>query len=94
LIREHFHVTSLDVGIKSADYNPATLTVKLQPKQRISIHHTYKLVVDGSALHGVTNTAGLLLDGIHTGHADSDYRTSLTWRNLVLIPTWPRSSTL
>jgi predicted outer membrane repeat protein len=72
------------IGIKSADYNPGTLTVTLHPQKRISIHHTYKLIVDGTAPHGLTNAAGLLLDGVEDGQPDSNYRTSLTWRNLVL----------
>lgn len=78
------------IGIKSADYNQATLTVTLRPQKRISIHHTYKLVVEGAAPHGITNTAGLLLDGTDSGRPDSDYRASLTWRNLVLDPPWPK----
>jgi Bacterial Ig-like domain (group 3) len=78
------------IGVKSVVYDPATRAVTLRPKTRISIHHTYKLIVDGSTPHGVINTAGLLLDGADAGHADGDYRTSLTWRNLVLDPPWPK----
>jgi len=74
------------IGIKSAVYNLGTLSVTLHPEQRINIHHTYELIVDGSAPHGVTNTQGQLLDGTDSGRPDSDYRTSLTWRNLVLDP--------
>jgi hypothetical protein len=59
---------------------------------RINIHHTYKLIVDGTAPHGFTNTSGELLDGADTGHADSDYHASLTWRNRVLDPPWPKAS--
>jgi hypothetical protein len=74
------------IAIKSAAYDPATLTVTLHPSQRINIHHTYKLIVDGNAPHGLTNTRGQLLDGADTGRPDSEYRTTLTWRNLVLDP--------
>jgi hypothetical protein len=80
------------LGIRSAVYDPATLTVTLHPIGRINIHHTYKLIVDGTAPHGLTNTSGELLDGADTGHADSDYHASLTWRNLVLDPPWPKAS--
>jgi hypothetical protein len=31
--------------------------------ERISIHHCYELVVDGTAPHVLTNTQGRLLDG-------------------------------
>jgi len=79
------------IGIKSAVYDPAALTVTLHPRQRINIHHAYKLFVDGTAPKGLTNTRGQLLDGVGDGRPDSDYRTSLTWRNLVIDPPWPKS---
>ena len=95
----NYRITGLGgrvIGIKSAVYDPTTLTVTLHPKERISVHHTYELIVDGTAPHGLTNTLGQLLDGVDAGRPDSDYRTSLTWRNLVLDPVppgmsrWPR----
>jgi len=79
------------IGIKSAVYDPAGLTVTLHPRQRINIHHAYKLIVDGTAPKGLTNTLGQLLDGVGDGRPDSNYRTSLTWRNLVFDPPWPKS---
>jgi hypothetical protein len=60
--------------------------VTLHPKERISIHHTFELVVDGTAPSGLTNTDGQLLDGADKGEPDSDYRAQLTWRNLVISP--------
>jgi parallel beta-helix repeat protein len=87
------------IAIKSAVYDPATLTVILHPSQRISVHHVYNLIVDGTAPHGLTNTLGELLDGADNGRPDSDYRTSLSWRNLVLDPVpsgisrWPKRTT-
>ncbi len=74
------------IAIKKAVYDPANFTVTLRPIERISIHHRYELIVDGTAPHGVTNTRGLLLDGNGSGSADGDYRAPLTWRNLVLDP--------
>jgi len=74
------------IRIKSAVYDPATLSVTLDPKQRLNIHYQYKLIVDGSASGGVTNTEGQLLDGENDGKPGSDYRASITWRNLVLDP--------
>jgi len=73
-------------------YDPANLTVTLHPEQRISIHDRYELIIDGTAPHGLTNTRGLLLDGTGSGSPDSDYRASLTWRNLVLDPPGPNTS--
>ena len=40
------------IAIKSAVYDPATQTVTLHPSQRISIHHTSKLIVDGTRRTG------------------------------------------
>jgi hypothetical protein len=74
------------IAIKKAVYDPADLTVELFPAERISIHHTYRLIVDGSNPHGLMNTAGKMLDGASAGAAAGDYRGLLTWRNLVLTP--------
>ena len=71
------------IRVNSAVYNPSTLTVTLHPSQRIDIHYPYELIVDGTAPDGLTNTQGQLLDGANTGKPGSDYRGSLTWRNLV-----------
>jgi uncharacterized repeat protein (TIGR01451 family) len=79
------------IAIKKAVYDAAPLTVTLYPVERISIHHRYELIVDGTAPHGLTNTRGQLLDGDDSGSPDSDYRAPLTWRNLVLDPPWPKT---
>jgi hypothetical protein len=81
------------IAIKKAVYDPADLTVTLYPVARINVHHTYELSVEGTSTHGLTNTSGQLLDGADTGRPDSDYRTTLTWRNLVLDPV-PAGSAL
>ncbi len=80
------------IAIRKAVYDPAALTVTLLPVERISIHHPYKLIVNGTAPRGLTNTKGQLLDGANRGSADSNYRAPLTWRNLVLDPTRPKVS--
>ena len=77
------------IAIKKAVYDAADLTVTLHPVDRVNIHHTYRLIVDGTSQHGLTNTLGQLLDGADTGSADSDYVGRLTWRNLVLDPPPP-----
>jgi hypothetical protein len=80
------------IAIKKAVYDPANLTVTLDPVDRVNIHHPYKLIVDGTSPHGLTNTSGQLLDGADTGSVDSDYVGLLTWRNLVLDPPPPGSA--
>ncbi len=74
------------IAVRKAVYDPADLTVTLYPVDRINIHHTYTLIVDGTSPHGLTNTSGQLLDGADRGSADSNYHGLLTWRNLVLDP--------
>ncbi len=78
------------IADRSANYNAATLTVTLHPAQRINIHHAYKMVINGSGPGGLRDTSGRLLDGTATGQPDSDYATTLTWRNVVL-PAFYRS---
>src|SRR5262249_3464530 len=56
----------------------------LHTTKRINIHHKYELIVHGTGAHAVSNTEGQLLDGSRSGKPGSDYRTSLTWRELVL----------
>jgi len=80
------------VRVKSAVYDPTTLSVTLKPRQRLDIHNRYELIVDGSASGGVTNTRGQLLDGEKDGQPGSDYRASITWRNLVLDPPLSKNS--
>ena len=74
------------IGIKSAIYNATLDTVTLRPRERINIHYRYRLIVDGNAHGGLKNTQGEVLDGAKSGEPGSDYRGSLTWRNLVLDP--------
>ena len=80
------------IRVKSAVYDPTTLTVTLHPARRINIHHRYELIVDGSTPGGIKNASGQLLDGHDTGEPGSDYRTPITWRNLVLDPRGPKAT--
>ena len=64
------------IRVKWAVYDPTTQTVTLDPRERISIHHQYKLIVDGFTAGGVTNTNGQLLDGAGSGKPGSNYRAS------------------
>ena len=84
------------IAVRKAVYDPADLTVTLYPVDRINIHHTYTLIVDGTSPHGLTNTRGQLLHGANTGSPDGNYDGLLTWRNLVLDPLpkgWHASKT-
>jgi hypothetical protein len=74
------------IRVKRAVYDPATFTVILHPARRINIHHKYKFIIEGTGPGGLKNTAGQLLDGTASGHPGSNFKTALTWRNLVLDP--------
>jgi len=80
------------IRVKSAVYDPRTLTVILHPSRRINIHYRYELIVDGTTAGGLSNTHGQLLDGNDDGIPGSNYRGSITWRNLVLDPPPPKTS--
>jgi uncharacterized repeat protein (TIGR01451 family) len=80
------------IRIKSAVYDAANDTVTLRPSQRISIHHRYTLIVKGDSAGGITNARGQSLDS-KAGGPGADYLASLTWRNLVLDPPWPKPAT-
>ena len=70
------------IKVSSAVYDVATNKVMLQPSQRLNIHRTYHLTVNGTADPGLTNLSGTLLDGAGNGQPGSNYVTTLTWRNL------------
>jgi hypothetical protein len=70
------------IKVTSAIYDPATNMVTLVPAERLNIHRSYRPTVNGEAPSGLTDLAGLLLDGSATGQPDGNFVTSLTWRNL------------
>jgi hypothetical protein len=78
------------IHIARAVYDPTDDTVTLSPKQRINIHHTYRLKVIGTADGGVMGDDGILLDGAGDGFPGTDYVAKLTWKNLVLTAAQER----
>ena len=57
----------------SAVYNPTADTVTLHFSQRLNVHLSYMITVNGLALNGVTGANGLLLDGADNGQPGSNY---------------------
>jgi hypothetical protein len=49
------------IPITRAVYNPSSMTVTLHPKQRVSIHETYTLTIEGALRNGLTDAQGQLL---------------------------------
>ena len=68
---------SRPVNVAFAVYNPAADTVTLYPRQRIYFYHPAFLLVFGTAPTGLTNTAGVFLDGANTGRPGSSFSTQL-----------------
>jgi hypothetical protein len=61
------------IPIRSARYDAATETVTLRPIHRLPLRRTYMLTVLGMPPGGLTDTAGVFLDGAGTGRPGSDY---------------------
>ena len=57
--------------IRRAVYDAATLTVSLNPKERISIHRPYQLIVNGAGRGAVSNMSGQPLDSVDAGQPGS-----------------------
>jgi hypothetical protein len=70
------------IKVSSATYNATTHTVTLRPAQLLNISKTYRLTINGTAPSGLTNSAGVLLDGAGTGQPGSNFVTSITSSNL------------
>jgi hypothetical protein len=51
------------IRVSSPIYDPGTQTVNLTPAKRLNVHQSYQITVNGLAPNGLTNLAGLLLDG-------------------------------
>jgi hypothetical protein len=71
-------------GIKvvAAAYDSATHTVTLVPTERLNIHRRYFLTVNGAAPAGLSNPAGVFLDGAGNGQPGTNFVTTITCRNL------------
>jgi hypothetical protein len=74
------------IAVGSAMYYPAANVVVLSPRQRINLHHNYRLTVIGTGAGGVTGADGTPLAGAPDGQPGTNFVTTLNWRNLVLGP--------
>lgn len=63
------------IRIGSARYNAATLQVKVWPIRRLPIDGTFQLTIRGTPPSGLTDSAGLFLDGAGTRQPGSNYVT-------------------
>jgi hypothetical protein len=70
------------IPISRAVYDASTWTVTLYPSQRLNLHWTYTLVVNGKTPDGVTGASGIPLDGSGQGQPGTDFTAAITWRAL------------
>jgi Bacterial Ig-like domain len=71
------------VAVNAAVYDPATQTVTLTPSRRLNLHHTYRLIVNGTGPNAVLDTLGLPLNATGFGRPGSDFVTTVTIANWV-----------
>ena len=72
------------IAVSRAVYDPATWTVTLYPSQRLNLHWTYMLVVNGKTPDGLTGASGIPLDGSGQGQSGTNFTTSVTWKALAI----------
>jgi hypothetical protein len=72
------------VALARVVYDPATMTVTLAPRERLNLHHPFRLTVRGTGPHGITDTAGVALRSSLGSGLPGDETTVVTWKDLVL----------
>jgi hypothetical protein len=65
------------LALRSATYNSSTHAVTLIPKKALASGLSFKVVVDGTSAHGVSDTTGRLIDGNGDGQPGGDYVAAL-----------------
>jgi hypothetical protein len=79
------------LAIRSAVYDAAARTVTLRPMKRLSLHHRYRLTIDGTSSTGVRDMSGRLMDGARIGRPGSDYTTMVLGKRLAIPNPIPKS---
>lgn len=77
---------SFSIPIVSAVYDAATRTVTLRPRYLLPLHDRFVLRVNGAASSGLTNPAGLPLQGAGAGHPGTSFVTTIDRSDLVKTP--------
>ena len=65
------------IRIASVQYDPAANAVTIAPASRLNIHRKYRLTVSGTGPRGLDDVSGNMLDGLHTGHAGSNFKATI-----------------
>ena len=64
--------------IRSARYDPASKSVTLRLKTRLSLGQSYVLIVTGTSPGGLTTTVGAYLNGAGPGQPGNNYVAAIT----------------
>jgi hypothetical protein len=70
------------IRVRSAIYDPATLTVTLYPAEQLDVHNFYRLTVVGTGPNGLTDKTGFLLDGVGKGQPGSNFVAVISRKTL------------
>jgi hypothetical protein len=74
------------IGVSSVVYNPANGTITINPSERLNIHWSYLLRVNGTSPAGVRAADGAMLNAAGVGQPGHDYVTHITCANLIFTP--------
>jgi hypothetical protein len=69
LVGPHRHT----IRIAKAAYDPATQAVTLTPSERLPLHDSFRLTVNGTAPSGLAGATGTPLEGSGSGHTGSNF---------------------
>lgn len=72
------------IAVRSVLYDPSTLTVTINPSERLNVHYAYQLTVQGVDAGGLVSAAGFRLDGAGSGHPGSNFTARID-RSLLVI---------
>jgi hypothetical protein len=81
-----YHLATRDgraIRIRSVQYDPTNLAVTILPFRRLPLHSIFRLTILGKPKAGLTDTAGLFLDGAGTGQEGTNYVAVITDKLLV-----------
>ncbi|WP_168189463.1 beta strand repeat-containing protein [Paludisphaera borealis] len=77
------------IAVSRAVYDASSWTVTLYPSQRLNLHWTYTLVVNGKTPNGLTGASGIPLDGSGQDQPGTNFTTSITWKALAVAGDQP-----
>jgi hypothetical protein len=81
------------VKLSHVVYDASSNSVAIWPGRLLNFHHAFTVRVLGTGPNAVKDSAGRALDGANTGSPGSDFKFTVTRKNLVFPsgpPAWTR----